>query len=74
MVTTEANAAMAPIHHRIPVVIEQPDWGLWLGEQGHGAAVLMKPPAEDVLEFHRVSTAVNSNRAEGPELIEPIEA
>ena len=74
VVTTEANAAMAPIHHRIPVVIEQPDWGLWLGEQGHGAAVLMKPPAEDVLEFHRVSTAVNSNRAEGPELIEPIEA
>jgi len=74
VVTTEANAAMAPIHHRIPVVIEQPDWGLWLGEEGHGAAVLMHAPGEDVLAFHRVSTAVNSNRAEGPELIEPIDA
>jgi putative SOS response-associated peptidase YedK len=73
VVTTGANAAMAPIHHRIPVVIEATDWGLWLGEEGKGAARLMHPPAEDVLAFHRVSTAVNSNRAEGPELIEPIE-
>lgn len=73
VVTTEANAAIAPIHHRVPLVIEEKDWGLWLGEAGHGAAVLMHPPAEDVLAFHRVSTAVNSNRAEGPELIEPIE-
>ena len=74
VVTTAANAAMAPIHDRIPVVIEEADWGLWLGERGHGAAVLMHPPAEEVLSFHRVSTAVNSNRAEGPELIEPVDA
>lgn len=73
IVTTEANEAMAPIHHRIPVVIDPNDWGLWLGEEGKGAALLMHPPAEDVLTFHRVSTAVNSNRAEGPELIEPID-
>ncbi|HHS93779.1 MAG TPA: SOS response-associated peptidase [Rhodobacterales bacterium] len=74
IVTTEANAAMAPIHHRIPVVIDPKDWGLWLGEEGKGAALLMHPPAQDVLTFQRVSTAVNSNRAEGPELIEPIDA
>ncbi len=74
VVTTEANAAMAPIHNRVPLVIEEKDWALWLGEAGHGAAVLMTSPAEDVLAFHRVSTAVNSNRAEGPELIEPIDA
>jgi putative SOS response-associated peptidase YedK len=74
ILTTAANAAMSPIHHRVPVVIEQPDWALWLGEAGHGAATLMVAPDEDVLRLHRVSTAVNSNRAEGPELIEPIEA
>ncbi|HHC29700.1 MAG TPA: SOS response-associated peptidase, partial [Rhodobacterales bacterium] len=56
------------------VVIDPKDWGLWLGEEGKGAALLMHPPAEDVLAFHRVSKAVNSNRAEGPELIEPIDA
>lgn len=74
IVTTEANAAMAPIHHRIPVVVEQPDWALWLGEAGHGAARLMHAPSEDALAFHRVATTVNSNRAEGPDLIEPMDA
>lgn len=73
IITTGANAAMAPIHHRLPLVIEQKDWGLWLGEEGHGAAVLMKPAGDEVLALHRVSTRVNSNRAEGPELIEPTE-
>jgi len=71
VVTTSANALMAKIHDRVPVVIEEADWGLWLGEAGHGAARLMHPPAEDVLAGHPVSPAVNSNRAEGAELIEP---
>ena len=73
ILTTAANATMAPIHDRLPLVIEQDDWGLWLGEKGHGAAVLMKPAGDAVLTLHRVSTAVNSNRAAGPELIEPID-
>lgn len=73
IVTTGANKAMSAIHHRIPVVVEPADWGLWLGEEGHGAARLMRPPGVEVLAFHRVSTEVNSNRAEGPQLIEPIE-
>ena len=69
--TVSANASMQAIHHRIPVIIEQPDWGLWLGEQGKGAAPLMRAAADDVLHWHRVGRAVNSNRAAGPELIEP---
>ena len=72
IVTTAANARMAPIHHRMPLVLEPADWPLWLGEAGPGAARLMRPPPEDALEAHRVGTAVNSNRASGPELIEPI--
>jgi putative SOS response-associated peptidase YedK len=63
---------MRDIHSRMPVILEAPDWPLWLGEAGHGAAVLMKANP-DVLAFHRVDPKVNSNRAHGPELIEPIE-
>jgi len=74
IVTTQANAALAPIHHRVPVVIAAEDWPLWLGEAGKGAARLMTPPPEDFFAFHRVSTRVNSNRVEGPELIAPIDA
>ena len=72
VVTTSANALMAPVHHRMPVVIEEPDWPLWLGEAGHGAAPLMRPADEGVLQGWRVGAEVNSNRASGPELIEPL--
>lgn len=71
IVTTGAEAPMTQIHHRVPVILETEDWALWLGEEGHGAARLMRPAAPDVLKFHRVDKAVNSNRASGPDLIEP---
>ncbi len=73
VVTTGANDTIGSIHHRMPVVVRQQDWGKWLGEEGKGAALLMKPAPEDALAFHRVSRKVNSNRASGPELIEPFE-
>ena len=73
ILTTGANAAMARIHDRIPVILEPADWPLWLGEQGHGAATLMRACAEEALNFRRVGTAVNSNRASGPDLIAPFE-
>ena len=73
IVTTNANDDMAPIHHRLPVILDQEDWGLWLGEKGKGAATLMKSAPEGTLSFVRVSTQVNSNRSSGPELIEPFE-
>ena len=63
---------MAALHDRVPVIVETGDWPLWLGEAGHGAARLMRPLADDALTMHRVGTAVNSNRAEGPELIDPL--
>lgn len=73
IVTCAANAPMARIHHRMPVILEPADWPLWLGEAGHGAATLMRPTPDDTLAAHRVSRRVNSNRAEGPALIEPFE-
>jgi len=73
IVTTAANTALAAIHKRMPLILEPDDWPLWLGEEGKGAAALMQSAAEHTLEFHRVSRAVNSNRASGPELIEPNE-
>jgi putative SOS response-associated peptidase YedK len=66
---------MADLHHREAVVLERADWPLWLGEAGHGAAVLMKASAAGVLTRpYRVGVAVNSNRAAGPDLILPIAA
>jgi len=74
IVTTDANAKMAEIHHRLPVILGPDEWPLWLGEAGKGAATLMRPVEDDVLDLQRVSSAVNSNRATGPELWNVIES
>lgn len=73
VVTTAANEGISAIHHRMPLILEPEAWPLWLGEAGKGAAELMQPGADGVLDWHRVSAAVNSNRAEGAALIEPWE-
>jgi putative SOS response-associated peptidase YedK len=74
LVTTEAEGSLTRIHHRVPVIVRPEDHALWLGEAGKGAALLMKSPAEGELDFFRVDPRVNSNRAAGPELIEPLAA
>lgn len=74
IVTTGANSAMSAIHHRMPVILDPSDWAAWLGETADKAAPLMRPGPEDRLAFHRVDPAVNSNRASGPGLIEPLAA
>ncbi|SPH22247.1 Putative SOS response-associated peptidase YedK [Ascidiaceihabitans donghaensis] len=73
-VTVAANVAMSAVHHRMPVVLEQNQVPKWLGEQGKGAATLMRAAPEDTLRWHRVDRAVNSNRASGAQLIEPLSA
>lgn len=72
VVTTASKGAMTDLHHRVPVLLDPADWPLWLGERGKGAAPLMQAPADSVLHWHRVDRAVNSNRASGPALIEPV--
>jgi len=72
IVTCAANAPMQRLHHRMPVILAQDDWPLWLGEAGHGAAPLMRPAPDEALTFWRVDPAVNSNRASGAGLIAPI--
>ena len=74
IVSTQAGPNMMGLHHREPVILEQADWPLWLGEAGHGAAPLMKASAPGAMSGYRVDRAVNSNRAEGPQLIDPIAA
>ena len=73
IVTTGANTTLGEIHHRMPVVLSPDDWALWLGEEGKGAARLMKAAPEDALKFHRVDPKVNSNRAQGEALIYSID-
>jgi putative SOS response-associated peptidase YedK len=71
IVTTAANDVISAIHHRMPVTVMPDEYGLWLGEQGKGAATLMQAAPIDRFKFFRVDRRVNSNRPDDPELIAP---
>ncbi|MHA6325558.1 SOS response-associated peptidase [Roseivivax sp. CAU 1753] len=72
IVTCAANAEMACLHDRMPVVLAADGWGQWLGEGDGKAAPLMRPAPDGTLDYYRVDPKVNSNRAKGPDLIEPL--
>ncbi len=76
IITAGANATMATLHDRMPVVLAPAAWEQWLdpAEQDlERLANLLEPTPASLVAFHPVSVEVNSARAEGPELITPIE-
>lgn len=74
IITTEANSLMAPIHDRMPVIIEKEGWAAWLDPSTGMETVrgLMVPAAEGVLEAYPVSTQVNNVAHDGAQLLEPL--
>lgn len=76
IVTTNANDVVAPLHDRMPVVLEERDWDHWLdpgAEDTAALARLLLPAANDVLTAYPVSTAVNNADNDGPELVKRVE-
>lgn len=74
IVTTEANELLAPIHHRMPVILSPDEYDLWLDPEIEAEALrqLLDPhPAAD-FEMYPVSTDVNSARTERPGLHLPV--
>ena len=61
---------MAAVHDRMPVVIEVPDWPVWLGDAEGDAAAPMRPAGEHALQLWPISRAVNNVRNDGPDLLE----
>ena len=71
LLTTRANATMAPVHDRMPVLLAQEHWSDWLAPEPDAAqlAELMGPASDDLLDASEVSTALNSWRAERPDVL-----
>jgi putative SOS response-associated peptidase YedK len=74
IITTAANAGLATIHPRMPVVLEPDDWERWLSDTTPAPELrpLLAPAADDLLEAYAVSPAVNSVRNNGPHLLDPV--
>lgn len=72
IITTEANAIMAPVHDRMPVILSADGIDTWLDPSnvdGNGLQRLLAPYPANEMQERAVSTRVNNSRNEGPELL-----
>jgi putative SOS response-associated peptidase YedK len=53
-VTCEPNADVAPIHHRMGVLLDPKDIPIWLGADVEAAKALMRPWPEGLLQVRKV--------------------
>lgn len=74
VVTTQPNDLVAPIHDRMPAVLDADDEGTWLGTDDPDAARDVLGPADPAgWRAYPVSTAVNDPHSDGPELIDAVD-
>jgi putative SOS response-associated peptidase YedK len=76
IITTAANEAVAKVHDRMPVILPPSAWDQWLDPTEHDLGALSQllvPAPPELLVFEPVSTAVNTPRNKGPELIVPVD-
>ncbi len=75
IVTTSANRTLAPLYERMPVIVPEVAFDLWLDSDrvdAETAAALIAPAPDDLLEAHPVSAAVGQTANDNPALIEPL--
>jgi putative SOS response-associated peptidase YedK len=74
IITTEANALVAQIHNRMPVILQEQDEADWLNPQlplAAAQAMLVPFPAERMTAYG-VSAKVNSPAHNTPDVIAPV--
>ena len=74
IITGEPTPLVRDLHDRMPVILPDDDWRLWLDpetERGELQALLEARASLDLVAYP-VSRLVNNVRADGPALIEPL--
>lgn len=73
VLTTDANADVAPVHPRMPVILPPERWDAWLvtGTAVEELQEMVGPAPDGSLDRRTVSTRVNTPDEDDPELIEP---
>ncbi len=74
VITTEANELLAPLHHRMAVILERSNERRWL-ERGKPEDLmgLLTPYPASGMRVYPVSKAVNAVKRDDPELIAEVE-
>lgn len=77
IITTSANAAISPVHNRMPVILSPQAIEIWLNptiQDPEQLLPLLNGAPDDIIEMYQVSTKVNSPSYDSSELIEKIES
>jgi putative SOS response-associated peptidase YedK len=75
IITTDANALVAPLHDRMPVILPEEKWPAWLGEApatDDELKAMLRPAPADRLQMWPVDKRVGNVKNDGPELAAPI--
>ncbi len=72
IITTDANALVADIHERMPLILAREHYARWLGEEADPRDLMRPFPAEP-MRMWPISTRVNKPENDDPSIIEPIE-
>lgn len=75
IITTDSVPIMGELHDRMPVILAEQDWPMWLGETESGTAALhalLTPFRGEDMKIWPVGKAIGNVRNEGPELILPV--
>jgi putative SOS response-associated peptidase YedK len=74
IITTGANALVAPLHERMPVIISPEQYSYWLNPHSDPVALqeLLQPSPPEEFVCYPVSRLVNSPANDSPELVLPL--
>jgi putative SOS response-associated peptidase YedK len=73
IVTTAPNALCAPIHNRMPVILDPTDYPAWLGEKPalpDELQALLRPFPAERMEAHMIGPEIGNVRNDNAALIE----
>ncbi len=75
IITTEANELLSPIHGRMPAIIPEDKFDLWLDpniSDKDRLMPLLRPYSPDEMEYSEVSSVINKPENDTPEVIMPV--
>jgi putative SOS response-associated peptidase YedK len=75
ILTCGPNKVMGELHDRMPVILADYDWPVWLGEEPaieQDLLALLKPCPDEALKIWPVDKMVGNVKNNGPQLILPV--
>jgi len=76
IITTAANELLTPVHDRMPVILREESYELWLDEKVSTTELkkLLEPFPSDEMKSHPVSSQVNYTDIDNEDLVKRVDA